>query len=436
MGVIIGLNTFTPPPPPSLTVPTVTTTTLSSVKSLSALGGGNVTNNGGATVTARGICWNTTGNPTIADSKTTNGTGTGVFSSTMRILDPSVTYYVRAYATNSQGTGYGTQQIITTRAFRTVKVNKFNTRVNVPSAVNDILTSVNNHNFNWLQLYDLRTIFGSGTLKVALATFISKSRAAGVERVGAILGLDQNDWTNTLIWNNTHPWYEQFDDFNVESEFWWWPLSTNNPISPQSIYNQTHTFTASFPDTYEFSTWSSSTAWLKTTLDSSTYNRGSAYLNAGGNPWIISAYLNNYDAGSGQWDYYGGTDQATGSILAGLIDVWEATNYNLGQPEAPRLGVGGSRPQLHYLASGAYDLGITRSFVPIYSLEMIVWGAEVNLSGFYFSASGGTGLVGGETAWDNVYNTSVLPAIPHKENIKLIGHNYFSYSYVTRSVGI
>jgi hypothetical protein len=423
MGVIIGLYNYTPapPPPPSLTVPTVTTTTLTDVKSMSALGGGNVTNDGGATVTARGICWSTSPNPTIADSTTSNGTGTGAFSSTMRVLDPSVTYYIRAYATNSQGTGYGAQQTIITRAFRIVKINKFDTRVNVPSAVNDILTSVNNHGFNWLQLYDLSTIFGSSTLRTALATFISKSRAAGVERIGAIRSLDQTKWNQVLSWNTTHPWYEQFDDFNVENEFWWWPLSSNNPNNPPSPIR--------FPDSDDFPTWSSSVAVLKNTLDGPTYNRGNAYIAAGGKPWIISAYLNNYDAGSGQWE----NDQATGSVLASLIDVWEATNYNSNAPDAARLGVGGSRPQLQYLASGAFDLGVTRSFVPLYSLEEIAWGAETDLSGYYFQS---VGLVNGETTWDNTYNTSVRPNIPYRNNIKLIGHNYFSYSYVTRSVGV
>jgi hypothetical protein len=74
-----------------------------------ASSGGEVTFSGFATVTARGVCWNTTGNPSIADSKTTNGTGFGVFTSSITGLTANTTYYVRAYATNSQGTAYGEQ---------------------------------------------------------------------------------------------------------------------------------------------------------------------------------------------------------------------------------------------------------------------------------------------------------------------------------------
>ena len=74
----------------------------------------NVTSDGGAPVTARGLCWNTTQNPTIADAKTTDGGGTGTFTGHMTGLTSNTTYYVRAYATNSVGTSYGEQ-----RSFKT-----------------------------------------------------------------------------------------------------------------------------------------------------------------------------------------------------------------------------------------------------------------------------------------------------------------------------
>lgn len=106
-----------------ITVPTVTTLspiTNISLDSNSASGGGNVTSSGGATVTARGVCWNTTGTPTIANSKTTNGSGTGSFTSTIAPLSPNTTFYVRAYATNSAGTGYGSQVSFVVYNFPTV----------------------------------------------------------------------------------------------------------------------------------------------------------------------------------------------------------------------------------------------------------------------------------------------------------------------------
>lgn len=89
--------------------PILTTTELSAVTSTSASSGGNITNDGGSAITARGVCWSTNQNPTIADNKTTNGTGTGNFTSSIAGLIPGKTYYIRAYAANIIGTAYGNQ---------------------------------------------------------------------------------------------------------------------------------------------------------------------------------------------------------------------------------------------------------------------------------------------------------------------------------------
>ena len=74
-----------------------------------ATSGGNITSNGGTDITARGVCWNTSGNPTIADNLTADSSGTGIFSSTITYLLPGTMYYVRAYATNGNGTSYGNE---------------------------------------------------------------------------------------------------------------------------------------------------------------------------------------------------------------------------------------------------------------------------------------------------------------------------------------
>jgi hypothetical protein len=97
-------------------LPTVTTTSISSPRGTSATGGGNVTSNGGETLIARGVCWNISSNPTTANWKTTDGTATGNYVSTLTNLFPSTTYYVRAYATNRSGTTYGNEVSFTTTA--------------------------------------------------------------------------------------------------------------------------------------------------------------------------------------------------------------------------------------------------------------------------------------------------------------------------------
>lgn len=93
--------------------PTVTTTTVSNITTFTAISGGSVTSDGGVTVTARGVCWNTTGMPKISDSVTIDGSGTGSYSSSLNNLTSNTVYYVRAYAVNSVGTSYGTQVTFT-----------------------------------------------------------------------------------------------------------------------------------------------------------------------------------------------------------------------------------------------------------------------------------------------------------------------------------
>ena len=95
-------------------LPTVTTTSATSVTESSAVTGGNVTSDGNASVTERGVVYATTQNPTISNTKVTSGSGTGSFTCNLSGLQPNTTYYVRAYAINSKGTAYGTQVTFTT----------------------------------------------------------------------------------------------------------------------------------------------------------------------------------------------------------------------------------------------------------------------------------------------------------------------------------
>jgi uncharacterized protein (TIGR02145 family) len=88
-------------------VPILTTAEITSITQTTAISGGNITDDKGGSVTARGVCWGILANPTTANSITTNETGTGTFTSSITGLTKNTTYYVRAYATNSMGTGYG-----------------------------------------------------------------------------------------------------------------------------------------------------------------------------------------------------------------------------------------------------------------------------------------------------------------------------------------
>jgi len=113
----------------SPTTPTLSTRVVTEIKSSTATSGGEIISNGGAPITAQGVCWSTTMNPTIVDSKTSDGIGTAgvvinlitglklldVFTSSITGLITGTTYYIRAYATNNAGTGYGNVVSFTTQ---------------------------------------------------------------------------------------------------------------------------------------------------------------------------------------------------------------------------------------------------------------------------------------------------------------------------------
>ena len=98
----------------TLGLPAVTTTSPVSLTLTTATVGGNVTSNGGGSLTSYGVCWSTSANPTTSSSTTNDGSGnfTGTYSHTLTGLTTGTTYYVRAYATNNMGTVYGNQYIL------------------------------------------------------------------------------------------------------------------------------------------------------------------------------------------------------------------------------------------------------------------------------------------------------------------------------------
>lgn len=97
-----------------MTTPTITTLPVTDIYATSASSGGSISSDGGSDVITRGVCWSTSPNPTIENSKTTNGVNVGAFASSITGLTEETTYYVRAYATNSMGTAYGNEVVFAT----------------------------------------------------------------------------------------------------------------------------------------------------------------------------------------------------------------------------------------------------------------------------------------------------------------------------------
>lgn len=97
-------------------LPTLSTTIATNITETTASSGGDISSDGGSEITARGVCWSLTENPTISNNKTNDGVGVGNYTSNLTNLTDGTKYFVRAYATNSIGTSYGEQISINTKS--------------------------------------------------------------------------------------------------------------------------------------------------------------------------------------------------------------------------------------------------------------------------------------------------------------------------------
>lgn len=156
--IVFGVNTIQLSSSSTPTSPTVTTQAVTSISSTAATGNGNITNLGSANPTAHGVCYSTSANPTTSDTCTDEGaaSSTGAFTSAISGLTAGQTYYVRAYATNSVGTAYGSDVTFTTSAISdpTAKADVIeSSEITAISAINFTQTSVRlvNNRMSWLR---------------------------------------------------------------------------------------------------------------------------------------------------------------------------------------------------------------------------------------------------------------------------------------------
>ena len=156
---------------------TILTSEVTSIMTTSASCGGNITYDGGSTITARGVCWSTKENPSLNDNTTTDGSGKGPFTSSITGLTPGVTYYLRAYSTNSAGTVYGNQVSFYTKedplqvqispsVSDTLDINTANVRFTITTS-SMIPSAGLIHSAQVLRLNDNKSIFKIDTLSLS-----------------------------------------------------------------------------------------------------------------------------------------------------------------------------------------------------------------------------------------------------------------------------
>jgi uncharacterized protein (TIGR02145 family) len=195
-----------------VSIPSLSTIAITALTTTSSTSGGNITSDGGASITTRGVVWSTSANPTISlSTKTTNGIGTGSFSSTITNLIPKTTYYVRAYATNSAGTGYGNEISFTTKTDSTNVIG-------IPCPGTPTVKDIDGNTYNTVQIGT--QCWTKENLKVSKyndGTAIPLDTSGGAEGNGAgqTWGLSTtgaravyaNDNTNLVTYGYLYNWY-------------------------------------------------------------------------------------------------------------------------------------------------------------------------------------------------------------------------------------
>jgi len=204
-------------------LPTLTTTSVNNITESAASSGGNITSDGGSSITARGVCWSTTANPTISGSKTFDGAGVGTFTSSITALTASTTYYVRAYATNATGTAYGpTYKISTLVATPTV--------TDVDGNVYRIVTIGTQ---TWMAENLKTTHYRNGN---AIVNVTSNTTWAGLS-TGAWCNYD-NSVSNGTKYGHLYNWYAVSDTRNIAPVGWHIP--TDAEWTTLTNYASTH----------------------------------------------------------------------------------------------------------------------------------------------------------------------------------------------------
>ena len=201
----------------SSTLPTITTSNVTVLTSTTAQGGGSITSDGGSAITVRGVCWSTSHDPTISNNKTSDGTGTGTFTSSLIGLAASTTYYARGYATNSAGTAYGNEVSFSTdtAASNNILFNPNLTYGTLTDIDGNVYKTITIGNQTWMAENLKVTHYRNGDP----IPNVTGSTAWYNLTSGAYCDYN-NDASNSAIYGHLYTWFAATDNRNIAPAGW------------------------------------------------------------------------------------------------------------------------------------------------------------------------------------------------------------------------
>ena len=336
--------------------PEVATGSVTEITVNSALCGGNVVNDGGRNVTARGVCWATSENPTIADNYTTNGSGIGSFTSSITGLSSNNKYYVRTYATNSVGTSYGEQKSFQTlqkqviplsSGWNMISINILPTNPDMEeiwkSIASDLVIVKNSSGGNYIPEFDINTI-GNWTFDEGYQVYMKNNNNLTITGTSIIpedtdINLPQG-WSiisylrntpreaqialGTLTANDALVIAKNNDGKSFIPQFDINDIGMLQPGEGYQVY-LSDAETLTYPKNAEAGTIEiGNQIWTAKNLDVSTYRNGDPIRYASSdNDWIDAGNKNE-----GAWCYYN-NDPANGAVYGKLYN-WYAVNDSRG----------------------------------------------------------------------------------------------------------
>jgi uncharacterized protein (TIGR02145 family) len=192
----------------------LTTAAITNIAGTTATSGGTITDEGAGTIIERGVCWSERITPTITDSRTDEGGGAGNYTSNMTNLNAVTTYYVRAYATNKIGTGYGNEISFQTAPPK-INFSEWITYGNITDQDSNIYRTVKIGEQTWMAENLRATHYGDGSPIPNVANL-----NAWIKPNAGVYCFYSNDILNKNIYGALYNWFTVVDPRRICPTGW------------------------------------------------------------------------------------------------------------------------------------------------------------------------------------------------------------------------